>query len=89
MSGTTETTAAPKNRELQIGQTYEGECVNWIDDGFGYGFIRVVGITRNTFVSGRDLANIDRLRRGDYVRFEAALDRSGRMKCIHCELLES
>ena len=72
-----------------IGDSYEGVCTNWIDSGHGYGFIRVAGIEHNTFVSARDLANIDRLRRGDHVRFEAARDRSGRMKCILCELLES
>lgn len=75
-------------RELVIGDEYEGIVSGWINQGHGYGFIHVEGAPRDVFVSARDLENATDLRRGDRVRFAVRMNESGRLQASHCALFE-
>ncbi len=65
--------------EFVVGEEYRGTCVHWVDQGRGYGFVHVAGMSCDVFVSARALLEAAALERGDWVAFEARMDDHGRI----------
>ena len=81
------TATTKQEQALEIGETYTGTCVAWIEKGWGFGFLRVTGF-KDIFVGAREIANFNRLDRGDRVQFDVAMDNTDRLKATNATLIE-